>query len=105
MNLEDEEALRRKWNAQRQTDWRLLKLFGLLATACGLGMRFLPDPWQWRALYAGLAIVIIGSLVDTLWVGPRQLIRIWQIGSQKAAILKQMQEEKEDPEADGQTDE
>jgi cell division protein FtsB len=116
MNLEPEEGAdveepltqeAQQWHKQRRFDMRLLKIIGIPAVLCSIGIRFLPEPYNWWALYLGVSLVVVATLIDVCWVGPRQILRIRQIGRAETALLRQLQKEQAgiEDEAEGTRDE
>ncbi len=72
----EDEQLHRKWDRERLFDKRLLMILCAITTTLSLGMRFLPFPWNWRALQIGVVFVAVAGFAECFWTPIRQVRRM-----------------------------
>lgn len=81
----------------REIRWSIMfiKTMTLWVVLCGSLMKWLPNPWNFWALYFGIIAVLVGLVVDVFIIGPRQMRRLQRSRNQLEKLVKEL-EQRED---------
>jgi hypothetical protein len=69
-------ALRSVLQFDRTASVHLLRVQKIVMLVLGILMLALPSPYKYWVMGVGLVFAVIGSLIDTFWIGPAQVRRI-----------------------------